>query len=315
MTLTKFIRTGAAALGALAVATQAYAADIYSGGGGGLKDVAPIAPPPIWTGFYAGIHLGVAWTDFGKNNNNNFFDQCAGEWGCSSGYNVSGGDPFWTNGAAFNTRGQSETDAFGGGQFGYNWQPAGWQSWLLGIEVDIDGLATNNERTVFPTTFGSNGGAAVVSNVGAFTVRREGGFAGDVTGRLGYTWGPALIYAKGGFAWLDARLKIRGTIYDTNTQSYAIIDNGNGWNNDDTLTGWTVGAGIEWLLSPSWSAKIEYLHFDFGSNNRTWNPYITYADGTVNNFNSWRFNNDITADTVKLGINYHLNNNYPTPLK
>ena len=26
---------------------------------------------------------------------------------------------------------------------------------------------------------------------------------GSVTGRLGYTWGPALLYAKGGYAWRD----------------------------------------------------------------------------------------------------------------
>ena len=29
---------------------------------------------------------------------------------------------------------------------------------------------------------------------------------GSVTGRLGYTWGPAMLYVKGGYAWADSRL-------------------------------------------------------------------------------------------------------------
>ena len=28
---------------------------------------------------------------------------------------------------------------------------------------------------------------------------------GSVTGRLGYTWGPALLYVKGGYGWADSR--------------------------------------------------------------------------------------------------------------
>ena len=30
------------------------------------------------------------------------------------------------------------------------------------------------------------------------------------------------------------------------------------------LVGWTAGAGAEYALSPSWSLKAEYQHFDFG---------------------------------------------------
>ena len=29
--------------------------------------------------------------------------------------------------------------------------------------------------------------------------------------------------------------------------------------------GWTVGAGIETLLAPNWTAKVEYLYMDLGS--------------------------------------------------
>ena len=48
-------------------------------------------------------------------------------------------------------------------------------------------LAANNKNGVaFPL------GHEVTSNTDQL---------GSVTGRIGYTWGPALLYAKGGYAW------------------------------------------------------------------------------------------------------------------
>ena len=73
MSLTKLLRTSAAALGALAVASvsQANAADIYTAPSGGYKDV---YIPPIWTGFYIGAHAGVDWTNFDLNQHT-FWDE------------------------------------------------------------------------------------------------------------------------------------------------------------------------------------------------------------------------------------------------
>jgi outer membrane immunogenic protein len=317
MTLEKLIRTGAAALGVLAIASQAYAADIYSGGGG-LKD-APIAPPPppLWAGFYAGIHLGAAWVDH-NNDHNKFYDRYRDG---VSYYDHSYEDPiYYSNGWDYGGNGDNQTTAFGGGQFGYNWTPYGWTGVVLGIEVDIDGLGNNNERTFIGNTYGDTNPSStpILTGINTVTVKREGGFAGDVTGRLGWTWGPALIYAKGGFAWLESKLKVHATSYDPTTGTYATFSSGNGdWNNDNTLTGWTVGGGVEWLVSPSWSVKLEYLHFDFTSDDHNWNPSLSYDGGaTWNNYNNWRFRNDLTADTVKLGVNYHLNSGYQqAPLK
>ncbi len=293
--LEKLLRTGAAALGVLAVASQAYAADIYSGGG--LKDV-PVAPPPppLWTGFYAGIHLGAAWVDH-NNDHNTFFDNCLK--GCGSN-----NDPV-SVGTDFDNKGNNEATAFGGGQFGYNWMPYGWTSVVLGLEVDIDGVGGNNERTAFANTYDATG--TTLTGINAVTVKTEGGFAGDVTGRLGWTWGPAMIYAKGGFAWLESKLSVRASTFDVGGAGGLATAN---WSNDNTLTGWTVGGGVEWLLSPNWSVKVEYLHFDFNGDNHNWSP--TFNDTNFNN--SWNFKNDITVDTVKLGVNYHLNS-YQAPLK
>jgi opacity protein-like surface antigen len=34
--------------------------------------------------------------------------------------------------------------------------------------------------------------------------------------------------------------------------------------NAETLSGWTIGAGVEWAFYRNWSAKIEYLYTDVG---------------------------------------------------
>ena len=131
----------------------------------------------------------------------------------------------------------------------------------------------------------------------------DGGFAGDVTGRLGYAWGTALIYAKGGFAFLDVGNRMRETV--SFWMAHSVIFDGHN-NNDNFVTGWTVGGGLEWKVGPSWSIKTEYLHFDFSNNNN---------DNCCNDgLNNFRNNAHLTADTVKLGFNYFWNAP-PVPLK
>ncbi len=59
--------------------------------------------------------------------------------------------------------------------------------------------------------------------------------------------------------------------------------------------GYTVGAGLEYLFAPSWSAKVEYQYYNFGKTNVT-----DLVSGTAVSFT-----NDV--HTVKAGINYRFN--------
>ena len=43
------------------VAGAANAADLYKGGS--MKDAPVFVPPPTWTGFYIGAHVGGAWAN------------------------------------------------------------------------------------------------------------------------------------------------------------------------------------------------------------------------------------------------------------
>jgi opacity protein-like surface antigen len=284
MALTKLLRTGAAALGALAVAsvTQANAADIYSGGGG-YKDI-PV-PLPVWAGFYVGGNLGIEWSQIDISRRTLLIPEGPGE----------DPDPALIGGKTL-----TSTGGFGGGQIGYNWQSGGC-CWVYGIELDLGGVSQKSERNVFAVGVLDDPGFTAA----AARIKVDGGFYGDITGRVGYTWGSSLLYAKGGFAWLNADVSIAGTFINTIGATTTLTTFRS---NDDnrTLTGWTVGAGWEYLLNPNWSMKVEYLHFDFSNfDNHCCN------DG-VNNFNV--FNKDLTVDSVKLGFNYFFHP-VPAPLK
>src|SRR5450432_2167595 len=73
----------------------------------------------------------------------------------------------------------------GGVQGGFDYQFA--SSWVIGAEAQYSWL-TNSNGVLFP------GGTVVTS---------KNDQLGSVTGRLGYTWGPALLYTKGGYAFRD----------------------------------------------------------------------------------------------------------------
>ena len=64
---------------------------------------------------------------------------------------------------------------------------------------------------------------------------------------------------------------------------------------DETMFGWTVGGGVEWAYAANWTAKVEYGYLDFGQIDTT---------GSSNFAERERQSIDVTAQTVKLGLNY-----------
>jgi outer membrane immunogenic protein len=156
----------------------------------------------------------------------------------------------------------------GGLQVGADYQFA--PNWLVGIEGQYSWLGSNSNGVSFP------GGFVYTNNQRAL---------GSVTGRLGYTWGPALLYAKGGYAFSD------------NNESLALAGVPVAFAFDSShRDGYTVGAGLEYMFARNWSAKLEYQFYDFGSSR-----FI--APAALVSFGSLR-----TEDhTVKAGLNYRFN--------
>lgn len=246
------------------VAGAANAADLYHGG---LKDGAPAyVPPPTWTGFYIGAHVGGFWADI-KNNDGGFQDYHT-YWDYPNRVVAS-----WNN---------NNDGVFGGGTVGYNYQTG---AFVFGVEADFGGAGLTSDW---------NNGVAPGRD-GFLHVKNDASFYADVTGRLGYAVGPALFYAKGGWAFLDTNFSVNG--HTSADGDWSVSSNGR--------DGWTVGGGIEYMWSPNWSVKAEYLFFDFGQNSLSW------TDGRGNTFN---FERELQINSFKVGLNYHFANVY-APLK
>jgi outer membrane immunogenic protein len=102
------------------------------------------------------------------------------------------------------------------------------------------------------------------------------------TGRIGYAWNSVMLYAKGGYAWTNDRADV------VDPATNAISDGTSRTGRD----GYTLGAGLEYMFAPDWSAKVEYDYYNFGSKTLNGNTpagvfveSITLANYSVNHFN------------------------------
>jgi outer membrane immunogenic protein len=195
-----------------------------------------------------------------------------GGWGWGSSSQTDTGIPVFTNSEGpSNGEGPTQDGHYGvrgglvGATLGSNWQKG---SWVYGVEGDFswsDLRGSSNvcgPLTATPHPCGTN-----LDALGTFR------------GRLGYAAGANgnwLLYATGGLAIGD----IHG--WDALTPA-----SGSVWR-----AGWTVGAGIETVIAPNWTAKVEYLYVDLG-NGQVFNvvPGISESVG-------------LTANIIRAGINY-----------
>lgn len=166
--------------------------------------------------------------------------------------------------------GNNDGRFLGGVQVGADYQFA--PNWVLGIEGQYSWTGRDTRSAAFVP--------------GGFTISDRTSNLGSVTGRLGYTWGPALLYAKGGVAFRE-----KDKVFVTNTATGLATP----FTSSSDDVGYTVGAGLEYLFAPSWSAKVEYQYYNFGKTNVT-----DLASATAVSFT-----NDV--HTVKAGINYRFN--------
>jgi len=72
--------------------------------------------------------------------------------------------------------------------------------------------------------------------------------------------------------------------------------------------GWVVGGGLEYMFAPSWSAKVEYDYYDFGSKTSA-----TDSGGALHPLTNK--DSHLTAQTLKVGFNYHFGLNGPVVAK
>ena len=126
--------------------------------------------------------------------------------------------------------GEADVDGFGTGDFD-GWRLGAfvgynWQlssGFVAGLEGDVN-YDWNDED--FAGTSG------------------ETGFSGSVRGRVGYAFDRTLVYAAGG--WTATNVEAGGPVDD-----------------DDTLHGWTLGAGVDQAFTDNVFGRLEYRYNDF----------------------------------------------------
>ncbi len=259
-----------------AISAGAAAADLPAAYRPPVKAV--VAPPaPTWTGFYIGGNVGYGWDNR------------------SSGISAASTDPALAPAlAAILAAGSypaslspSAKGVIGGGQVGYNWQLA--SQGLIGLEADLQGSGIKGSvsQTLSPALFDTTS-TGVTKSIDWF---------GTVRGRVGLLVTPQwLLYATGGFAYGQAKSGFTttdltggcvpgGTLCATGASS-------------SVRTGWTAGAGVEAMLTPNWSVKVEYLYVDLGASAlsipASTIPAIVFSTST-----SFR------EQIARVGVNYH----------
>jgi outer membrane immunogenic protein len=151
-------------------------------------------------------------------------------------------------GAGLNDTFTSEDDwqFIGGGQVGLNLRAG---SALLGLEAQWTGSAGDGE----------DAGLVVLPEGATGTFESGLDWVATLTARVGLVRDRSVWYVKGGAAWA------RNSFHAFTSLPGIALDGG------ETRSGWTIGGGYEFAFRSAWSARLEYMFMDFGSDTVTLN--------------------------------------------
>ena len=209
----------------------------------------PPPPPPTWTGCYIGANVGGIRGRFELEGPFGGEASRTGDWGFA-----------------------------GGLQIGCDYQFAG-TGFVVGFRNMFDGTTNNRDRNFTVTT---------VDGTATGTAEFHNRWFDALTGRIGYSWGPGLLYFQGGGVW--SRVEADITVVTPAAVTVGSFS--------DTKTGWTVGLGGEYKFAPNWSVFLEGNYYDFGSRDRVvFTPDAACVAGCL-------FSGKTTAASVLVGVNY-----------
>jgi len=161
--------------------------------------------------------------------------------GLYTGAAIGGAHGLWTvDFYRNNNHGHAEEGAdgiYGGGWVGYNWQLP--SHFVIGVEADLGATNASQRNNIFDND----------------TSLAEYGLLGSLRVRGGYAMDRVLLYGTAGLAFAN----ITNTIQKGRNAGEQVL-----WE-DQTTTGYTLGAGIEYAISPRWVARAEYLYSNYGT--------------------------------------------------
>lgn len=161
----------------------------------------------------------------------------------------------------------------GGGFAGYNYQI---NQFVIGIQGDIQGFGISGSTFSPPTDT---------------TSRIHGDWLGAINGRLGFAFDRALFYAIGGAAFTHGSTTVTaGPALTALLGQFGVAATPVTISHD--WTGYDIGGGVEYAITPNWTGRIEYRHYDFSAWNR---PAIAWVPNGVSKLDN---------DAVTFGVSY-----------
>jgi outer membrane immunogenic protein len=203
-------------------------------------------------------------------------------FGLHSGYQWSSIDSRFTDlGTGFSV---DQSSAFGGAHIGVQHQ---FNNIVVGVEGNFDTMfkETDGSTTCPNPAFRCHGHVDDIWSVGP---------------RIGWAAGHWMPYATGGYA--SARVSYTGNAVAP--FPFVAFDSASTRNN-----GWYLGGGVEWMVSPGWTAGIEYRHYEFdGATSLTFTPAGALStDGHLRQ--------DLTTDSISARVSWKFSREAPAPLK
>jgi outer membrane immunogenic protein len=254
----------------MAVVTASACIGIMHGAAAAVKTPPARAALLNWTGCYAGVNVGGGW----------------GEHTGDRGIINSGNATLNAGVGVPTTLNIGPSGAIGGGQVGCNYKAS---QILFGVEADIQGSGVRADSAIFFPS--PNGGITDATNAAG---EERIDWFGTVRGRLGFIpTSNLLIYATGGLAYGGVDTSASLVLTPASDGNYS-------GRASETRAGWAVGAGGEYLFTPNWSVKLEYLYLDFGMTNvRMLDP------GRPGTFIDYSFHH--RDNVFRVGLNYKFN--------
>lgn len=208
------------------------------------------APVATWSGFYVGGSIGARWSD------SDWTTTClqTGFGGVACPNNL----PAWI--ANDNPVGFESASLRGGIYAGFNWQVS--PVWVLGLEADFALARNSKTHSGIPGTWVPGGGAP---GLDTSTVRQD--WDAGIRARVGYLVNPNwLVYMTGGVSWTDLEATAYcGSAFPVGWCTGGGLFAGTSQTVSAMRTGWTLGAGLEWMMTPNWLIRGEYRYADYGT--------------------------------------------------
>lgn len=186
----------------------------------------------------------------------------------------------------------SWSSAYVGGQIGYAWGKSDFSNdagnarlkpngFLGGVYAGYNFALNNNVVLGIDGDVTYNDLSEKVDIIDAdnFTVgefENKVRWSGAVRARAGYAVDRFLPYIAGGVAF--ANVKSAGNLYDRN------------FSESKTLTGWTLGAGVDYAATDNLIVRLEYRYTDYGHKDFSY-------DGAV-------FRDKLKTNDIRLGVAY-----------